>query len=213
MKRKFDPANGVICSLTGKIAAFEKDCPDFKLDETVKIEIDDKELLGHHEVKQKLPTEIFEKLRLEQNLLGAIVAGLVTAILCAILWGVFTVTFEFQISYMAILVGAGVGYLMRKVGKGVDQIFGFFGAGISLLGCLLGNFLSIIGFVAIANDLEYMETLTLFDYSQLTSIMAETFDIRDLIFYAVAIITGYKLGMRSITEKDIKTLKENARSH
>ncbi|MBX2965268.1 MAG: hypothetical protein KF845_03915 [Cyclobacteriaceae bacterium] len=209
LNRKFDSNSGIICSLTGQIAAFEKECCDFKIDESVKIEVDDQELLGHSEIKEKLPTEIFEKLRLEQNLFGAIIAGFGTAIVCAILWSVFTVTLKFQMGYMAILVGAGVGYVMRRIGKGIDQIFGFFGAGISLFGCLLGNFLSIIGFIAIANDLGFLETLILFDYSQLTNVMSETFDIRDFIFYAIAIITGYKLAMRSVTEKDVKTFKKN----
>ncbi|MFN5555260.1 MAG: hypothetical protein ACK48F_03545 [Chryseotalea sp.] len=211
LNRKFDPNYGTVCGLTGKIASFEKECPDFKVDESVKIKIDNETSLSINEVKSKLSSDVYERIRLEQNLLGAVLSGILVSVICAILWGVFTVATEFQISYMAILVGAGVGYTMLKVGKGVDQIFGFFGAGISLFGCLLGNFLSIIGFIAIANDLGYFETLFLFDYSQTLSVMQETFDVRDLIFYSIAIVTGYKLAMRSITEQDISDLNKNAR--
>jgi hypothetical protein len=211
LNRKFDPNNGVICSLTGKIASFEVECTDFRVDESIKVNLDNETSLSIDEIKTKLSSDVYERLRFEQNLFGAILSGILISIICAVLWGVFTVATEFQISYMAILVGAGVGFTMRKVGKGVDQIFGFLGAGISLFGCLLGNFLSIIGFIAIANDLGYFETLFLFDYSQTISVMKGTFDISDLIFYGLAIVTGYKLAMRSITEHDISEINKNAR--
>ncbi len=98
---------------------------------------------------------------------------------------------------------------MRKFGKGVDQIFGFIGAGISLFGCVLGNVLTIIGFIAIEANLGYLETFLRFDFSLLPNIIGETFHLKDFIFYTIAMVGGYTLAIRKITEKDIDALKES----
>ena len=72
----------------------------------------------------------------------------------------------------------------------------------------LGNFFSIIGFVANAQELGYWETLNLFDYSQVVSIMTEIFNPIDLLFYGIAAYEGYKFSFRTFTEKDIYELEK-----
>jgi F0F1-type ATP synthase assembly protein I len=154
------------------------------------------------QVEQSLSAENIEQLRMEQKLKRGIVAGLVVGIVGAILWGIITVIAEYQIGYMAIAVGAGVGFAVRKLGKGIDQVFGFWGAGISLFSVLLGNFLSIIGFIANAEGLGYIETLFMFDYSYLPQVMKESFSAMDLLFYAIAMYEGYQFSFRKITRSD-----------
>ena len=202
--RKMDMKQGLICSLTGEKATFQKECSNFKLDETVKAKpLDDKEGLRPGEIKQSLSPEIIEKLRLEQNLMSGIVSGLAVGIAGAILWGIITVATKFQIGYMALAIGAGVGFTIRKFGNGIDQIFGYWGAGISFFSVLLGNFLSIIGFITNSEGLGYFETLLAFDYSYLPQVMKETFSLIDLLFYVIAMFEGYKFSFRKITEKRI----------
>lgn len=72
----------------------------------------------------------------------------------------------------------------------------------------MGNFLSIIGFVANAEDLGYLETFELFDYSQFIPILSETFSFMDLLFYGFAVYEGYKFAFRTFTEKDIYELEK-----
>jgi len=208
LNRKMDMKQGLICNLTGQKATFENECADFKIDETVKVvPLDDKEGLQTSEIKQKLSPEIIEKLKMEQNLVSGILSGLIVGILGAILWGIITVATGFQIGYMAIAIGAGVGLAIRKLGNGIDNIFGFWGAGISLFSVLLGNFLSIIGFIANAEGLGYFETLTLLDYNYVPELLAETFSIIDLVFYGIAIYEGYRFSFRLITEKSIQEIR------
>lgn len=209
VNRKMDMKQGLICSLTGEKAAFQNECPDFKRDETVKeVPLDDKEGLQTAEIKQKLSPEIIERLRMEQKLIPGIVTGLIVGIIGAVLWGVITVATGFQIGYMALAIGAGVGLTIRKFGNGIDSIFGFWGAGIALFSVLLGNFLSIIGFIANSEGLGYIETLFRFDYSYLPAVLGETFSIIDLVFYGIAIFEGYKFSFRLITEKRIMELRQ-----
>lgn len=209
LNRKFDINQGIICGLTGKIASFENECKDFNLDSSVTVFVDDKEVLSHNEIREKLPSAVYERLRSEQNLPGAVIAGFITATLAAILWGIFTVTFSVQFRAMAILVGLVVGFAMRKVGKGIDLTFGIWGAFSSLFGCILGNFLSIIGFASVYNNLRFLDTLILFDYSKLLDAMIETFDVRQILTYLIAIVIGFGLAKRFITAKDIKDLKKS----
>lgn len=90
--------------------------------------------------------EIKEKLRTEQNLPFAIGASAVAAIIGGILWGIVTVATQFQIGYMAVAVGFLVGFANRQFGKGIDPVFGVIGGLFALIGCILGNYLSMIGF-------------------------------------------------------------------
>ncbi|GAB3341138.1 hypothetical protein GCM10027429_29130 [Marivirga atlantica] len=205
--RKMDMQQGLICSLTGEKATFEGECPDFNLDETVTIQPVNTEPLEQDELRFKLSNDVLEKLKLEQRLLPGIMAGLVIGLVGAILWGLITVATGYQIGYMAIAIGAGVGFGIRYFGKGLDQVFGIAGGVIAVLSCFIGNFLSIIGFFANSEGVGLVDTLLLFDYAYFFPVMSETFSFMDIIFYGIAAYEGYKFSFRSFTEADLADLK------
>lgn len=154
--RIMDVKQGLICNLTGERANFQDTCPDFQRDDSVKeVPIDDQEGLATAELQQRLSANAMDELRMQQKLLPGIMAGVMAGIAGAALWGAITVATGYQIGFMALAVGAGVGIAVRKFGNGVDAIFGFWGAAIALLSVLLGNFLSIIGFIANSEGLGY----------------------------------------------------------
>jgi hypothetical protein len=143
-----------------------------------------------------------QKLRLEQNSPFAVIASLGSAIVMAILWAVITVVTEYQIGYMAIAVGFVVGFAVKFAGKGIDKIYGIIGASGALLGCVFGNFLSQVGFVAIDPEigLSYFQALKvlLTDIQLTVEIMKETFSPIDLLFYGIAIYAGYRYAFRKV---------------
>lgn len=157
--------------------------------------------------ESKITPEILEKLRLEQNLPIALLGAIATGIAGAIIWGAITVATNYQIGYMAIAIGAGVGIVMRFLGKGIDQIFGISGAIIAVLSCFLGNFFSVIGFYANEQGIGYIETLQAFDFNYFIPVMKETFNFMDILFYGFAAYEGYKFSFRIITQEDINRLK------
>jgi hypothetical protein len=152
----------------------------------------------------QLPDDVIEKLRMEQQLLPAIGIGLIVGLIGAALWGAITVDTNFQIGYMAVAIGAGIGFSMRYVGKGIDQLFGVLGAIIALLSCALGNFFSVIGFYANSEHVGFLETLMVFDWTYLPDVMIETFSGMDVVFYAIAMYEGYKFSFRIVTRNDIR---------
>ena len=208
LNRKMDNNQGLICNLTGALATFHDQCSDFKVDESVKVQYaDDKEAILPNALKEMLPKDVLEKFRLEQKLIPAISAGIIVGIIGALLWGYITVLTQYQIGYMAIAIGAAVGFTIRKFGNGIDNIFGIWGAGIALFSVVLGNFLSVIGFIASQEELSFIDTLVNFNYAYFPDIMLETFNIIDLLFYGIAMYEGFKFSFRKITEKDIAEIK------
>ena len=195
--KKFDVKQGILCGLTGEKATFSGTCPDYILDEVAQQEVESSQAEAIKEM-------VLNEFRWEQNLPRGIISGIVIGVVGAILWGIITVVTQYQIGYMALAIGAGVGMAMRYTGKGVDQIFGIAGAIISLFSCMLGNILSVIGFVAINEGLGYLETLLIFNYAYVPQIMIDFFDPIDLLFYGLAIYGGYHFAFRVITEEDVE---------
>jgi len=205
-----DVQQGMLCGITSAPAAFEGTCPDFIRGESAKERIhSSNEPLKGPEVAEVIPDRIVTYFRAEQNLSKGILAASLAGLLGAILWAVITVVTNFQIGFMAVAIGALVGFSMRKAGQGIDQVFGIAGATIALVSCLLGNFFSIVGYIANYEGIGYLETLTLLDYSQVPAIMGETFSLIDLVFYGIALAEGYKFSFRAISEEDLAAAQED----
>lgn len=194
---------GLICSLTGEKANFSISCPTYSIDERAAMEMEANDLVEPAFMVENISESKLRELRMEQNFPLAVLGGIVAGIIGAVLWGIITVATNFQIGYMAIAIGAGVGFTIRFLGKGVDQSFGYAGGAIALFSCVLGNFLSILGFVANKEELDYLETLVYFDYSYTFILMQETFEIIDLLFYGIAAYEGYKFSFRQLTKKEV----------
>ena len=146
------------------------------------------------------------RLRDEQSLGLAFLAGVVAASIGAALWALITVATNHQIGFMALGVGFLVGYAVRMFGKGVDTGFGVLGAVLALAGCLAGNLLAacIIGSRATGVPLSaILGTLT---PALAARILTATFQVLDLLFYALAVYEGYRFSFRRITEEETRRL-------
>lgn len=148
--------------------------------------------------------EIKQKLRLEQNLPLGIGMSAVAAIVSAILWGLITVLTQYQIGYMAIGVGFIVGFANRYFGKGIDIIFGVIGAAFALVGCVLGNYLSMIGFISQELGMDFFEALTAIPFGEAFSLLIDNSDFYDILFYGIALYMGFGTSLRKIDEEDLK---------
>ena len=202
--RKMDFQKGLVCNLTNELATFENECLDFYLDDSVSsIVADENGNVNHNSIRDLVSEEKFAEYKKQQNLNMAIISGIIVGLVGAVLWCAITVMTNHQIGYMAIAIGAGVGIAMRYFGKGIDQIFGILGAVIAILSCFVGNFFSIVGYIANSEDLGYLETIKLIEYSQLMPIMAETFSVIDILFYGLAAYEGYKFSFRVFTQEEL----------
>jgi hypothetical protein len=126
----------------------------------------------------------------ERKLLLGGFAGLAAAIFGAIVWAVVTVTTEYQIGFMALGVGALVGFALR-IGNG-GKLFGILGAFLALFGCILGNYFSLIVFASAEQHVSFFTLLNEADPAKVISAMWEDFMSASFLFYAIAAYEGYK---------------------
>jgi hypothetical protein len=126
----------------------------------------------------------------ERRLLLGGFAGLAAAIFGAIIWAVVTVTTKYQIGFMAVGVGALVGFALR-IGNG-GKLFGILGAFLALFGCILGNYFSLIAFAAAEEHVSFFTMLNHAEPAKVISAMWEDFISMSILFYAIAAYEGYK---------------------
>jgi antitoxin component YwqK of YwqJK toxin-antitoxin module len=136
----------------------------------------------------------FLKNKLHLNFLLAIVTGIFATFIGAILWAFITVATGFQFGYMAIALGLLVGFSIRIFGASTERRFGILGGILAFVGCLLGNLFSQIGFIAQELSCEYIDVIAFLNFKSIIEIYKESFfNAIDILFYALAIVEGYKI--------------------
>lgn len=145
-----------------------------------------------------------ERLKSEQQLVPAILAGGAAALVGAVVWAAVTVFTGYQIGWMAVGVGFLVGFAVRYFGKGMDKSFGVVGAAWSLLGCGAGNFFAVCGMVAKEQGAPLSFVLGNLNVEIAIDMMVATFSPMDLLFYGIAVYEGYRFAFRRITEEELQ---------
>ena len=158
----------------------------------------DQQIESPNEVPKMQPVDKYalqaelDRLKTNQNLPSGIIGGLIGGALGAAIWAVVVYFSEYQIGWIAILVGYFVGFGVRKFGRGVSQVFGFAGAGIALFSVGLGNFLVVLALLAKYYEVSFLDVLVGFDYTLSLELLTETFQVMDILFYIIAIAAGYR---------------------
>lgn len=147
---------------------------------------------------------LMSKLQEEQNFRAGMIAGLAAAFIGAIIWAVLTVAIGYQIGWMAVGVGFLVGIAVRKFGKGVEKKFGFLGAFLSLVGCLAGNLFAIVAMAANQLNIPISVLAVFLNLEIISSLLVETFEVIDLLFYGIAVYEGYRFSFRTISEEELQ---------
>lgn len=143
-----------------------------------------------------------EFLRQEQNLLIGAMAGFLAAVLGAVVWAGVTVTAGYSVGWLAIAVGLVTGLAVRLGGKGIDRVFGVLGAIMSAIGCALGNIFAIAWYFSIETGTPVVDVLGGMDIPIVIEIVVESFEIADILFYAMAVYFGYRYSFRELTQED-----------
>ncbi len=152
--------------------------------------------------------ELVRQLKSEQNLMRGIFAGVAAGIVGAAVWAIVTVMTQYQIGWMAVGVGFLVGYAVRLLGKGMTKTFGVLGATCALCGCVLGNVLSVCGFVSREESVPFLLVAVnvLLQPAMIFEMLKATFSPMDLLFYGIAVYEGYRLSFRQITQQELSEL-------
>jgi uncharacterized membrane protein YeaQ/YmgE (transglycosylase-associated protein family) len=109
---------------------------------------------------------------------------------------VVTVITQSELGLMAIAVGFIVGMAIQKFRKRPDPSFGILGAVLALVGCVLGNAMSFVVFIAQHTGTPLIQAFLMVSIPKLVSVMVQNFGVMDLLFYAIAVYEGYKFSSR-----------------
>jgi drug/metabolite transporter (DMT)-like permease len=131
-----------------------------------------------------------------ENKLAVFAVGVIAMLAGAVLWTVVTVITQMELGLMAIAVGFIVGIAIQKFRKEPDPTFGILGAILALTGCVLGNAMSFVVFIAQHTGTPLVQAFLNVSIPGLVAVMAENFEAMDLLFYAIAIYEGYKFSSR-----------------
>lgn len=188
VSRDFVNGKGLVCSRTKDLPAFEEECEDFKKDEDLERWAPPK--------PEDFPVSMTrEEMLAEENLPKGILYAVVACLVGAAAWGLISVSTGYQIGYMAIGIGFLVGFAMRQ-GKGIRPVFGIIGAALALISCVLGDFFSIIGYIAKDYDMAYTAVLSGVDYAEIFSLLIENLASMTILFYGFAVYEAYKFSFR-----------------
>ncbi|GLB49193.1 hypothetical protein [Neptunitalea lumnitzerae] len=199
--RKLDTKQGIVCTLTHAKPTFTDNCEQFNPDPQVEALLASNGNVNHEQILATTYKGMsIAELKQHENYSLACIAGGITGIIGAILWGLISVALMIQFGYMAIAIGAGVGYVMRITGKGVSQKFAITGAFIAIVSCFLGNVFSLFLLIAKFEDVTLLEVITYLDYSQLPDLLTENFSFFDVLFPLIAALEGYKFATIPISE-------------
>jgi len=153
--------------------------------------------------KHHRSSHTMQRMRSEQNLIMATLAGGAAALIGGCAWAAITVITNYQIGWMAVGIGFLVGYAVKTFGKGIDRSFGIVGAVWSLAGCAAGNLLTVVGTIAKQQNIPVMNILEKLDAEIIASLMQATFNPMDVLFYGIAVYEGYRFSFRQITQTDL----------
>lgn len=126
------------------------------------------------------------------NLPRALAAGIVAAIVGAVIWAALTLMTGTQFGLVAVGLGFLVGLVVRVVGQGYTTVFRLTGAALALASCALGNIFTVIGFAADQNGIGYFQALDLVPVQAYPELLRDFFQPLDALFYGLAAWCGWK---------------------
>jgi hypothetical protein len=130
------------------------------------------------------------------NIIGAIVAGALGAVISAAIWGAIVAFTGWQVGFLAIGVGIIVGAAVRFGGRGANFIFGVIAALFALGGTVLGNFFAVAEFVSQFRGLTFFEMFSPDEIPFVINGFTRNFEIIDLLFYGLAVYTAFNAASR-----------------
>ncbi len=134
-----------------------------------------------------------------ENFFLGLVAGVIAMVIGAGVWMGVAVTAGSQlnvipIGFMAIGVGALVGFAIRVVGDGRGIVFGLMGAVLTFLGCLGGDVLTVVQQSTGAHDFFY--TLQTTDLPELVTNLFSRMQVITSVAYGIGIYEGFTISRR-----------------
>ncbi len=100
-----------------------------------------------------------ERLVLAQSFLYGLFAGVITIVIFSVLWVALSSLTNRVFPWMTVVLGAMLGFAVRRAGRGVDWRFPVLAAALTLLGALLANIVVAASYTAETFDTGTLQVL------------------------------------------------------
>lgn len=144
----------------------------------------------------------------QQSLTGALVAGGITAAAGAAVWAGIAYVTEYQIGWIAIILGCVVAWSVRRFGHGLDARFRCIGLLAALSGIFFGNAFTAVLFFSRELQAPLLESARLLGDMQFYSLIVESSTVMDGVFYLIAAVCGWQGSCIVVNDQ---TLAEHAK--
>jgi len=142
--------------------------------------------------------------RTSQHLPMAVLAGSIGAFLGALAWLGLTAFTSFQVGWMAIVIGVGIGGMVRVAGKGIDRDFGLIAAILTLAGSAAGTLLAACWMLGVQSEqTAFVDLLFSLTPGLVTQIYAAMLTPMNMAYYGAAAVAAYWLGIRRIRREEL----------
>lgn len=134
-----------------------------------------------------------EVLLSEQNFAAAVIAGAVTTVLAAAIYGAVVAQWRFSYGFAVAGIGIAIGISMQYLGRGIDTKFAVTAAAYTIAGCFLGN---VFRFVS------PLEVFQVNDFSLIAGKSVSYISFVDFVFWFVAVFAAAFLARRPLSRSD-----------
>jgi len=122
----------------------------------------------------------------------AVLAGLVVAVACAVVWGVISYATNYEFSFLAIVVGLAVGTAMARIGRVRTPAFGIVSASLAVFGCALGSLVAEI-LIFHRHHVPLSDILT--NMNIVFHYYPQDVGALGFLFWVLAALYGYRIGV------------------
>src|SRR4051812_47319524 len=140
-------------------------------------------------------------------------AGVVAALVGAVLWAVIVDVSGYKVGFAAVAIGLLVGQAMAVTASPSHRL-PLIAAGLALVGSVLGDLFVDLHVLAQVTHLGTLDLLrrAVSDPTLLTEIFKAGFRPQDIVFWSVAAGAGYRLAARGVERMDSRPVAPPARA-
>jgi hypothetical protein len=136
----------------------------------------------------------------------AVVLGFAAMVAAAVLWAAISASTHYTIGYMSIGVAFVVAYVFRYFVGTAGKTAGIVAATFALLGCVLGNYLTALVFIAPDAHATAQDLFLRIPPPNALKIVKDTFQPMDALFYFIAVSAGYRYAMRPLQSRSLSAI-------